>query len=147
MNPLDINHIENSQCRLGWWYAYIAQVCTWRLFTSRVLIFFLILTQIYRLGVMKETDVLPRKKGKKRWNTTMPKETKFYWQYITRTPCRHCFKAENFMCQPPTKKSRVFGYRNYSGLIFVGWLNGLIIVSITNVPPSRHVSSRRYKHI
>ena len=64
-----------------------------------------------------------------------------------RTPRRHCFKAENFMCQPPTKQSRVFGYRNYSGLIFVGWLNGLIIVSITNVPPSRHVSSRRYKHI
>ena len=28
VNPLDINHIENSQCRLGWWYAYMAQVCT-----------------------------------------------------------------------------------------------------------------------
>ena len=30
VNPLDINYIENSQCRLGWWYAYMAQVCTWR---------------------------------------------------------------------------------------------------------------------
>ena len=30
--------------------------------------FFLILTQIYRLGVMKETDVLPRKKRKKKYH-------------------------------------------------------------------------------
>ena len=71
------------------------------------------------------------------------KGKQLYWQYITRTPRRHCFKAEIKCASRPQKKSSVFGYRNYSGLIFLGWLNGLIIVYVTNVPPSRHVSLRR----
>ena len=66
---------------------------------------FLNLTQIYRLGVMKETDVLPRKKGKKRWNTTMPKETKFYWQFITEHPVDIALKLKILCASRPQNKA------------------------------------------
>ena len=118
VNPLDINHIENSQCGLGWRCTYMGQVCTWRFFTSRVIIFFLILTQIYRLGVIKEDDVLPCKKGtKKKMKYHNSKGNKWIDNISQGHPVDIALKWK--LNAPAThKKSSVFGYRNYSGLIF-----------------------------
>ena len=97
---------------------------------------------------MKEADFLPRKKRKKKYhkrkgnncigNILQGHLVDTVLKLKLNVPAAH---------KKSKKKSSVFGYRNYSGLIFVRWLNGLIIFSVTNVPPFRHVSLRRNKRI
>ena len=52
---------------------------------------------------MKEADFLPRKKRKKK--IPQKKRKQLYWQYIARTPRRHCFKAEIKCASRPQKKA------------------------------------------
>ena len=52
---------------------------------------------------MKEADFLPRKKRKRK--IPQKKRKQLYWQYITRTPRRHCFKAEIKCASRPQKKA------------------------------------------
>ena len=145
MNPLDINHIENSQCRLGWWYAYMAQVCTCYFVYLKSTNFFSHLNSIISPWC-HERDWCPASLKAKKKKYQKAKKTIVLAIYYKDTPST-LFKAEIKCASRPQKKSSVFGYRNYSGLIFVGCLNGLIIFSVTNVAPFRHVSLRRNKRI
>ena len=89
---------------------------------------------------MKEADVLPGKKGKKKMKYHNVKGNNCIDNISQEHPVDNALKLKFYVPAAPQKKSSVFGYRNYSRLIFAGWVNGLIIVSVTNVPPSRHVS-------
>ena len=144
VNPLDINHIENSKCRLGWWYAYMAQVCTWRFVYLKSTNFFSHLNS-YISPWCHERDWFPASlKAKKKYHKS--KGNNWIGNILQERPVDTALKLK-LNVPAAHKKSSVFGYRNYSGLIFVGWLNGLIIVSVTNVPPFRIVSLRRNKRI
>ena len=144
VNPLDINHIENSQCGLGWRYVYMAQVCTCCFVYLKSTNFFSHLNSNISPWC-HERDWCPASlKAKKKYHKI--KGNNCIGNILQGHPVDTVLKLK-LNVPAAHKKSSVFGYRNYSGLIFVGWLNGLIIFSVTNVPPFRHVSLRRNKRI
>ena len=103
VNPLDINHIENSQCGLDWRYAYMAQVCTCCFVYLKSTNFFSHLNSNISPWC-HERDWCPASlKAKKKIPQKQRKQ--LYWQYITRTPRRHCFKAEIKCASRPQKKA------------------------------------------